>query len=179
MEYTIRPVLYIDKPAVVDIFNHYVENTYAAYPRSKVPYAFFDLLKDMANGYPFYVAETSVEEIVPDSGGRKRTSKKVIGYALLRPHYRMDTFAKSAELTCFIAPGYTGKGVGRALLDRLFAEAKPMGIDTILASISSANPDSIKFHIKYGFLKCGEFKGVGKKLDKTFDEVWMQLSIGK
>jgi len=177
MEYTIRPVAYIDKPAVIDIFNHYVENSCAAYPRDKVPYAFFDVLKDMANGYPFYVAETSVDEPGRDGNSLKRTAKKVIGYALLRPHYRMDTFARAAELTCFIAPGYTGKGVGRALLDRIVEEAKPMGIRTILASISSANPGSIRFHTGYGFTKCGEFKGVGEKLDKAFDEVWMQLFI--
>ncbi len=179
MDYRIRPVAYIDKPAVIDIFNFYVDNTFAAYPRDKVPYAFFDVLKEMANGYPFYVAETGGDEPGQNGNSSKRAAKKVIGYALLRPHYRMDTFARAAELTCFVAPDYTGKGVGRALLDRLVAEAKPMGIRTILASISSGNPGSIRFHTNYGFTKCGEFKGVGEKLDKAFDEVWMQLFIDR
>jgi phosphinothricin acetyltransferase len=177
LEYAIRPVTYHNKAAVIDIFNYYVENTYSAYPQNKVSYEFFDVLMDMAKGYPFYVAKTNAEEAGETSGTRKRTPKKVIGYAFLRPHYRIDTFDGAAELTCFIAPGYTGNGIGRALLDRLVADARNRGINTILASISSANQASIDFHTKYGFSKCGEFKGIGKKNGKAFDEVWMQLLI--
>jgi phosphinothricin acetyltransferase len=177
LEYTIRPVAYNDKNAVIDIFNYYVENTYSAYPRNKVSNDFFDVLMDMAKGYPFYVAKIRVDEPDAHRGARKSTARKVIGYAFLRPHYRIETFEGAAELTCFIAPGYTGNGVGRALLDRLVADAKNMSIETILASISSANQASINFHSRYGFSKCGEFKAIGKKNGTTFDEVWMQLFI--
>jgi phosphinothricin acetyltransferase len=177
LEYTIRPVAYNDKNAVIDIFNYYVENTCSAYPRNKVSYEFFDMLMDMAKGYPFYVAKIRVDEPNAPQGARKSTARKVIGYALLRPHYRIETFESAAELTCFIAPGYTDNGIGRALLDRLVADAKNMGIETILASISSVNQASINFHSRYGFSKCGEFKAIGKKNGKAFDEVWMQLFI--
>lgn len=168
MEVSIRPVAYIDKEGVIDIFNYYVENTSAAYPQGKVPYQFFDMLMGMAKGYPFYVAEEKADN--SEAG-------KVVGYALLRPHYGISTFAGAAELTVFVSPDYKGRGIGRMLLDRLIADAKSMKINTILASISSDNPASIGFHEKYGFIKCGEFKGVGRKFDKGFDEVWMQFSV--
>ena len=177
LEYTIRPVAYNDKNAVIDIFNYYVENTCSAYPRNKVSYEFFDVLMDMAKGYPVYVAKIQADEPDAQRGARKSTARKVIGYAFLRPHYRIETFESAAELTCFIAPGYTGNGVGRALLDRLVADAKNMGIETILASISSANQASINFHSRYGFSKCGEFIAIGKKNGTTFNEVWLQLII--
>jgi L-amino acid N-acyltransferase YncA len=169
MEFTMRPAAYIDKESVIDIFNYYVENTSAAYPQGKVPYQFFDTLMGMAKGYPFYVAEEKADN--SEAG-------KVVGYALLRPHYGISTFAGTAEFTIFIAPGYQGQGIGRTLLDKLVAEARSIKIDTVLASISSGNPASIGFHEKYGFRKCGEFKNVGKKFDKGFDEIWMQLFIG-
>lgn len=173
----IRPVAYNDKVAVIDIFNHYVENTFAAYPDTKAPYQFFDMLMEMAKGYPFYVVETGADEAGQANTKSSGWSKVIIGYGLLRPHYRLGTFSRAAELTCFISPDHRGKGIGTSVLDKLVSDAKAMGISTILASISSANKDSIGFHGKYGFTDCGAFKNVGKKFGKDFDEVWMQLFI--
>ena len=175
LDYVIRPVGYIDKTAVIDIFNHYIENTYAAYPQEKVSYEFFDVLTDMAKGYPFYVAKTP--DVEDTRSGSRNAYRKVIGYAFLRPHYRIDTFDGAAEFTCFIAPGYTGHGIGRALLDRLVTDARHLGIVTILASVSSANDGSLRFLGRYGFSKCGEFNGVGKKNGLAFDEIWLQHLI--
>ena len=172
MEYQIRPVTVDDRAGIVDVFNYYVENTYAAYPEQKVPPVFFDMMMEMAKGYPFYVAEQRA-----DAESGSSALKKVIGYGLLRPHMRMDTFRRSAELTCFIAPEYTGKGIGRSILDRLVPDAGAMGIDTILASVSSQNEGSINFHKKYGFTECGTFRKVGKKFGNDLDEVWLQLFI--
>lgn len=160
--YVIRPATADDKNGVIDIFNHYIEHTYAAYPDKKVPYEFYGMLMQLARGYPFYVA-------VADSN--------VIGYGLLRPHVPMSTFQRSAELTCFLSPGQTGKGIGTAILGRLISDAKGMGIDTILASVSSENQSSIAFHLKHGFSECGRFRHVARKFDKEFDEVWLQLSL--
>lgn len=162
MDYELRPATAGDKTGVVDIFNYYVEHTYAAYPDQKVPYEFYGLLVQLSRGYPFYVAEV---------GGR------IAGYGLLRPHVPVGTFQRSAELTCFIAPEHKGKGLGTAILDRLIADARVAGVATILASISSENPESLAFHEKRGFVRCGTFKRVAGKFGRTFDEIWMQLFI--
>jgi phosphinothricin acetyltransferase len=162
VEYVLRLVTPEDKAGVVDIFNYYAENTFAAYPEQKVPYEFFGMLLQLSKGYPFYVAE---------AGG------KVVGYGLLRPHVPFGTFRRTAELTCFIGHEYTGRGIGRAILDRLADDARIMGVDTILASVSSENGGSIGFHKKYGFVECGRFLKSGKKFGKDFDEVWLQLFI--
>lgn len=162
MDYQIRPAVNDDRQGIVDIFNYYVENTMAAYPEQKVPPAFFDMLAQMAKGYPFYVAATA---------------GNIAGYALLRPHSPMPAFRRSAELTCFISPDYTGKGLGTALLDRLVEDARARGIDTILASVSSANEGSINFHMKHDFVRCGTFARAGRKFGKDFDEIWLQRFI--
>jgi phosphinothricin acetyltransferase len=139
-----------------------VENSFAAYPEQKVPYEFYGMLMQLAKGYPFYVA---------------LTGDKVVGYGLLRPHAPFGTFRRAAELTCFIAPEHTGNGIGTLILDHLAADARGMGIDTILAGVSSANEGSIAFHKKYGFAECGRFRCAGKKFGKDFDEVWLQLFL--
>jgi len=162
VDYIIRPVTPDDRSGVIDIFNYYVEHTFAAYPEQKVPYEFFGMLVQLAKGYPFYVVESG---------------EKIVGYGLLRPHSPMSSFRRTAELTCFIAPDCTGKGIGMAILDRLVDDAKGMGIDTILASISSANEGSIRFHRKCGFVVCGTFRRAGRKFGSDFDETWMQLHI--
>ncbi|MBE0481730.1 MAG: GNAT family N-acetyltransferase [Dehalococcoidia bacterium] len=60
------------------------------------------------------------------------------------------------------------------MLSLLIREASQMGIDTLLASISSRNQSSIDFHKKNGFTECGKFVSIGRKFGQDFDVVWMQ-----
>ena len=101
----------------------------------------------------------------------------VLGFGLLRPHNPMPAFRRTTEITCFVAPEHTRKGLGGQILDRLLAEARGMGITVILASISSLNPESLAFHRKLGFQECGRFVGVERKMGRDFDEVWMQSRV--
>jgi phosphinothricin acetyltransferase len=163
MQFTIEPVRKEDGKAIIDIFNHYVENSFAAYPESQVPYEFFDLFLDTAKSYPFLVARDDEEN--------------VLGFALLRPHESMPAFSRTAEITCFIAPQFTRRGIGKAMQERLLAEARERGINNILAGISSLNSASLAFHRKRGFQECGCFQRIGLKWGQDFDVVWMQKMI--
>jgi phosphinothricin acetyltransferase len=163
MDFSLELASTDDGKAIIDIFNHYVENTFAAYPEAAVPYEFFGLFMSMSQGYPFLVAK--------DGEG------KVLGFGLLRPHNPMPAFSRTAEITYFIAPDHTRKGIGGKMLDRLLAEASEIGITSILASISSLNPGSLAFHKKHGFQECGRFVGIGRKKGREFDVVWMQKMI--
>lgn len=163
MAFTIALVSKEDGDAVIDIFNHYVENSFAAYPEDPVPYEFFDFFVNMSGGYPFLVARD-------DEGN-------VMGFALLRPHSPMPVFSRTAEITCFIAPEHTGKGMGKAMQERLLHEAKEKNISSILAGISSLNSASLAFHKKCGFQECGRFQKIGRKWGQDFDVVWMQKMI--
>jgi phosphinothricin acetyltransferase len=40
---------------VIDIFNTYIENSFAAYPEAKVRYDFYDRLLEITKGYPTLV----------------------------------------------------------------------------------------------------------------------------
>ena len=163
MDFTIALVSKKDGKAIIDIFNHYVENSFAAYPEDRVPYEFFDHFLDMTEGYPFLVAR--------DGEGN------ALGFAMLRPHSPMPVFSRAAEITCFIAPEQTGKGMGKAMHESLLAAAREKGIDTILAGISSLNSASLAFHKKRGFQECGRFQKIGRKWGQDFDVVWMQKMI--
>jgi len=163
MEYIIEPITEDDGKAVIDIFNHYIKSSFAAYPEEEVPYEFFNFFLNMSRGYPFLAAR--------DGQGR------ILGFALLRPYSPIPAFSKTAEITCFIAPEYIGMGLGSALQERLLSHAKGMGLTSILAGISSLNSASLAFHQKRGFTECGRFHAVGRKWGQDFDVVWMQKRI--
>jgi phosphinothricin acetyltransferase len=163
MQFTIQPVKDEDGKAIIDIFNHYVQNSFAAYPEKQVPYHFFELFRKMAEGYPFLVAR--------DEQG------VLLGFAMLRPYNSMPAFSGTAEISCFIAPEHIDKGMGSAMQESLLHEASNMGITTILAGISSLNSLSLAFHKKRGFVECGRFLKVGRKWGQDFDVVWMQKMI--
>ena len=163
MDYSMSPISNEDRKSIMDIFNHYVENSYAAYPETKLPYEAFDMFLQMAQGYP--------TAKVKDKNGR------VVGFGLLRSHNPMSAFSKTAEITYFIHSDHTGKGIGTKLLRLLEKEGMQKGITNILANISSLNLRSIDFHKKNGFIECGRFKNVGMKKGQLFDTVWMQKEL--
>ena len=163
MDYRLEPVSVEDGDQIIDIFNYYVENSFAAYPESKVPNEFFQSFLNLTQGYPFFVA--------------KDMSGKVVGFGSLRPYSPFPTFSRAAEITNFISPEYTRIGIGQQILDRLLDQARRMGIATILASISSLNSASLAFHKKNGFVECGRFVGIGRKMGQAFDVVWTQRTV--
>jgi len=163
MQIRIKPLTRNNQTEVVDIFNYYIENTFAAYPENKLPYKFFDNLLKMCKGYPAYTAE--------DEKGN------ILGFGMLRAYNPFSTFSQTAEITYFIKPECTGRGIGKMMLDYLINKAKEKGITSILASISSLNEGSINFHKKNGFVECGRFREIGKKKGKTFDVIYMQKML--
>lgn len=52
-----------DREAVIDIFNHYIENSFAAYPEKRLPYEAFGMLLNMSHGYPNATARTETDGI--------------------------------------------------------------------------------------------------------------------
>jgi L-amino acid N-acyltransferase YncA len=163
MNVKIAPLTKDGQKEIIDIFNYYVENSFAAYPEQKLPYECYYHFLEMCEGYPAITAE--------DEQGN------ILGFGMLRAYNPFPTFSKTAEITYFIKPEYTGKGIGKRLLDRLLAEAKEKGITSIIASISSLNEGSINFHKKNGFVVCGRLRGIGNKRGKIFDIVYMQKML--
>jgi phosphinothricin acetyltransferase len=165
MDYIFRQANDSDQGAILSIFNHYVETSYAAYFEGRVDESFLIQLRQMTSGYPFYVIETP--------------EKQVVGFGLIHRYHPAKTFNRVAELSYFISPSHTRKGLGTKLLKLLIGKAAEMGIDTLLASISSLNQSSVNFHNKNGFVECGRFIRVGRKFGQDFDMVWMQKHLHK
>jgi phosphinothricin acetyltransferase len=163
MNYNFRKVEENDGQPVIDIFNYYIENSFAAYLDQRLGYEVFPSLVGLAKGYPFYVIEHSEDGI--------------IGFGFLGRYHQSQTFNRVAELTYFIMPAHIKKGLGSKLLKVLSDEAIAMGVDTLLANINSLNQSSLNFHLAQGFKECGRFVKIGKKQGTDFDVIWMQKFI--
>jgi len=163
MDIRIRPLTRNHQMEVMDIFNYYIENSFAAYPENPLPYEFFDRLLKMCEGYPAIIAENE--------------SGRIMGFGMLRAYHPLPTFSGTAEISYFIGPEFTGRGVGQMMLDHLISKAKEKGITSILANISSLNQGSINFHRRNGFVECGRFKGIVRKRGRVFDVVYMQKML--
>jgi phosphinothricin acetyltransferase len=163
MNLKIAPLTKDNQKEIIDIFNYYVENSFAAYPEQKLPYECFYHFLEMCEGYP---ALTATDE-----------QGNILGFGMLRAYSSFPTFSKTAEITYFIKQGYTGKGIGKRILDSLLAKAREKGITSIIANISSLNESSINFHKKNGFVECGRLREIGDKRGKTFDVVYMQKML--
>lgn len=163
MDYSFEEMSDSHRQAVIDIFNYFIRKSHAAYLEEPVDYPFFDHFLKMSRGYPARVI--------------KNGDHQVVGFGFMRPHHLADSFKRAAEVTYFILPGNTRKGLGTAMLNLFVQEAGQMGIDSLLSNISSRNQESIRFHLKNGFQECGRFLKVGRKFGEDFDVVWMQKQL--
>jgi len=143
---------------------YFIRHSHAAFLAKPVDYAFFDNFLKMARGYPAVVVRSAAQQVV--------------GFAFLRPHYSAEAFRRAAEINYFILPEHTRQGLGTAILELFVEQAGALGIDTILACVSSKNLESLRFHGKNGFRECGRFLKIGRKFGEDFDVVWLQKRLG-
>jgi phosphinothricin acetyltransferase len=162
MSCRIMPMTGDDVDAVLRIFNHFVEHSFAAYPSAPVGPDLFQRLCASAAAYPVFTVWLDGE---------------VVGFGMLKPFHPADSFRRTAEVGYFLKPQATGKGLGTALLAHLVEEARARGVRTLVASISSLNEQSLAFHRKHGFEEVGRFPRVGEKLGREFDVVYVQKRI--
>ncbi len=147
---------------IIDIFNHYIINSFSAFPEKEVPYTFFDQFMQMTENYPAF---TIIHK------------NKIVGFCFLHPYQLWPTFNECAEITYFLHKDFTSRGIGTKAFEKLVSEARKMGILTILACIASENKKSISFHEQNGFRECGRFEGIIKKHGRRHDLIWMQKNI--
>jgi L-amino acid N-acyltransferase YncA len=159
MNALIRPVSEPDWNPITAIFNYFVTESFAAYPNQPVDAAFFRDRHAAHPMFPFVVAEIEGE---------------VVGFAYLSPFHPVPTMRQTANLTYFLHPEFTGRGIGATLLEHLLEAGKTLSITNFMAHVSSLNPGSVRFHLAHGFTYCVRFLIVGVKNGRSFDMVWLQ-----
>jgi phosphinothricin acetyltransferase len=158
----IRPADRADAEAVAAIYAHYVTTSTASF--AETPSSAAEVGEKIASStLPFLVAE---EE------GR------VQGYAYLAPYNERGAYRHTAECSVYVADAARGRGIGRALLERLLAEAPGADVREVIAIIGVTDGEaSIALHRAFGFREAGLLTDVGHKFGRWHDTVLMQRSL--
>jgi L-amino acid N-acyltransferase YncA len=80
---------------------------------------------------------------------------EIVGWAALSPTSPRACYAGVVEHSVYVAEAARGRGVGRALLEALIAEADTAGLWTIQTSIFPENVASVALHERVGFRVVG------------------------
>lgn len=107
--------------------------------------------------------------------------RRVVGYttwSMFRYSARLPGYRHSAELTIHVRAEHHGAGIGRALMEALFAEARRRDIHVLIAGIDASNIASIAFHERMGFVETARMPEVGIKFGRWLTLVLMQRTIG-
>ncbi|GIQ61295.1 phosphinothricin N-acetyltransferase [Flavobacterium collinsii] len=88
---------------------------------------------------------------------------KVIGWAALTPVSSRCVYAGVAEVSVYVDPAHSGKGIGLTLLNELVRQSEAEGIWTLQAGIFPENTASLRIHEKAGFRILGTREKIGKQ----------------
>ncbi|MGN9844025.1 N-acetyltransferase family protein [Nonomuraea sp. H19] len=161
----VRPAVPADLKAIAEINAHYVTNTVITFEETPPTIADWQRrLDDLAGrGLPFLVADLDGE---------------VAGYAYAGPWRPKPAYRHTVEDSIYLAPGNTGRGLGKALLGALVAESSAAGMRRMIAVVADTGDDSsAALHRRFGFAEAGRLSGVGYKHGRWIDTVLMQRSL--
>jgi phosphinothricin acetyltransferase len=162
----VRRLRHADLSQVSDIFGWYAINSAATFEESPRADADWSALAAELDGLglPFLVAEAD---------------GAVAGYAYAGPWRRKAAYRATVEDSVFIAPGLTGRGIGRLLLADLLTACAACGTRQVIAVIadSGAGP-SVGLHESCGFTHAGRLADVGYKHGNWIGTLLMQRAVG-
>jgi len=160
---TVRPAGEADLPSILEIYNIEVASSTATYdtePRTEEEHKRW--FHHHGPAHPVFVA---VRE------GR------VCGWASLSPWSDRLAYAKSVEVSVYVAREFRHGGVGRLLVRALITAARERGHHALLSRISADNEASVRLHEALGFSNVGTLKEVGTKFGRLLDVVIMEMLL--
>ena len=145
------------------IYNPYVLSTVITFEEAPVaPAAMAERIAEVRRAHPWLVSRSTARSRAYAYAGAWRT----------RTAYRFAT-----ETTIYLAPGHTGRGLGRTLYEALLAELARRGYRCAMGGIALPNAASVALHEKAGFVKVAHFREVGWKLDRWIDVGYWQRML--
>jgi len=157
------PVIKKDLAAIIDIYNHYILNSTATFHSEKLSKK--DLEEFLYVSHPKYPSF-----LIKDSN-------EIIGYCFITQYKKRQAYNRSAELSIYLKPEFTGKGIGAVALSYLETAAKKAGIHVLVGTLCGENHASIRLLEKSGYSRCAHLKNIGEKFGKILDVVVYQKEI--
>jgi phosphinothricin acetyltransferase len=157
----IREAAPADFAALARIYSHYVTTTTVTFEETPVtPAGMAERWREQsAAELPFLVAE---------SGG------EVLGFAYASKWKGRCAYRFTVEISVYLDPAQTGRGVGSTLYGRLLPLLESRGVHAVIGGIALPNEASIALHEKFGLTRVAHFREVGFKFGRWIDVGYWQ-----
>lgn len=164
MSFTISAAARGHLSEIRDIYNEVIRNSTAVFSDVEVTLenreAWFDAKR--ASGFPVLAA-------LDPSG--------VVGFGTFGEFRAWPGYRYSVEHSVHVRADFRGRGVGRALIEALLAEAARLQMHVMIAGIDAQNVTSISLHEKLGFKTVGTLPEIACKFGRWLDLKFMQRLI--
>jgi phosphinothricin acetyltransferase len=155
-----------DLPAIVTIYNHYVEHSPATFEVGRVSVddrtAWFE---SHSHGGPHRIL------VALDA------SEGVRGWASTSTFRPRAAYSTTVESSVYCRPDSVGCGIGARLYEELFRSIRSEDVARIVAGVTLPNPASCTLHQRFGFRPVGVFTQVGRKFGRYWDVAWFERPL--
>lgn len=154
-----------DLKTALQLFNYYVENSTALWTMKKTT------MKEFREIISYKVKKYRSYKVV--------SGKEFYGFFAFKQYNKREGYDRTAEISIYLKPELTGRGIGLNAVRFLEKQAKKAGIKVLVASISGDNKGSISLFKKAGYKKCAHYRQTGEKFGRILDGVGYQKIIAK
>jgi phosphinothricin acetyltransferase len=164
MTQTLRDAVSADGAALAELYNPFIADTIITFEAEPVTAA--EMARRVAD-----VQAAGLPWLVLEEGG------VLLGYACATSWRARVAYRFCCEVTVYVDPAATGRGLGTRLYEALFARLKAGGMHVLLGCISMPNAASVALHEKFGMKKVAHFDQVGVKFGRWIDVGFWQLVL--
>jgi phosphinothricin acetyltransferase len=171
IEAQVRSGVEADLESLTDIYNHYVRETALTFdtvaftPQERLPWL---------HSHPEDGPHRLLVALEPDT---QDNASHVLGYATSSPYRPKAAYSTSVEVSVYLAPGATGRGIGTLLYQALFEALADEDIHRAYAAIAQPNEPSVRLHDAFGFRHIGTHTEVGRKFGRYRDVSWYEKPL--
>ena len=164
-EYKIEAAKVSDLKDVRDIYNYYVEHSFATLEEKlSSEEEFLDVYSNIVSkNLPFLIA---------------KFENNIVGFCYVQAYRNRSGYKYSLEESTYIHKDFLREGIATKLLSEVINKCKEVGYKQLIAVIT-ANEDnaSSKFHETMGFTKKGTLSKVGFKFGEFVDTILYQKEL--
>lgn len=160
----IRDATIIDLPTIIKIYNAAIPGQQATGDLEPISVesriAWFK--QHSPTSYPIWVAQRE---------------NQVVGWLSLQLFYGRAAYAKTAEVSVYIAPNHQGKGIGKKLVEHMFKCCSNLDLTTLVCFIFAHNLPSLNLFKTFGFESWGYLPQVALMNESPKDVVILGRKI--
>ena len=161
----VRVAVVDDLPRLTAIYNHYVLETAITFDTEELS------VEQRRVWFDQHAPAGRHQLLVAEIGG------DVVGYAATGTFRPKRAYETSVEMSIYLDPAATGRGIGSSLYAALFPRLQGEDIRRALAGVTLPNPASISLHERFGFRQVARFSENGRKFGRYWDVVWLERAI--